>query len=96
MLEFLKAPFFDVCFSFYALMILMLSMQMTLLYIINLIEHLFCGSSFSWLLYRSQTFEKSDFNLSSSFRSSACVILNANMNAKMIVFFLEKNHVLKC
>ena len=57
MLEFLKAPFLDLHFSYYTLMIfltmlsvILLSMLMILLSILNVIRHLICGNNLNWLL----------------------------------------------
>ena len=57
MLEFLKAPFLVLHFSYYTLMIfltmlsvILLSMLMILLSILSEIKHLICGSNLNWFL----------------------------------------------
>ena len=57
MLEFLKAPFLILHFSYYALLIfltmlsvILLSMLMILLSIVSVIRHLICGNNLNWLL----------------------------------------------
>ena len=57
MLEFLKAPFLVLHFSYYTLMIFLMmlsiilqSMLMILLSILGVIRHLICGNNFNWLL----------------------------------------------
>ena len=57
MLEFLKAPFLVLHFSYYTLMtflimlsVMLLSMLMILLSILSVIRHLVCGSKWNWLL----------------------------------------------
>ena len=57
MLEFLKAPFLVLHFSYYTLMtflmmlsVILLSMLMVLLSIISVIRHLICGNNMNWLL----------------------------------------------
>ena len=57
MLESLKAPFFVLHFSCYAvitfltmLSVILLYMLMILLFILNVIRHLICGNNLNWLL----------------------------------------------
>ena len=57
MLEFLKAPFLVLHFSYYTLMtflmmlsVILLSMLMILLFILSVTRHLICGSNLNWLL----------------------------------------------
>ena len=57
MLEFLKAPFLVLHFSYYTLMtflmmlpVIFLSMLMILLSILRVIRHLICGNNLNWLL----------------------------------------------
>ena len=57
MLEFLKAPFLVLYFSYYTLMtfltmlsVIVLSMLMILPTILSLIRHLICGNNLNWLL----------------------------------------------
>ena len=57
MLELLKAPFWVLHLSYYALMtflmmlyVILLSMLMTLLCILSVIRHLICGNNSDWLL----------------------------------------------
>ena len=57
MLEFFKAPFLVLHFSYYTLMtflmmlfVILLSMLMILLSIISVIRHLICGDNLNWLL----------------------------------------------
>ena len=57
MLEFLKAPFLVLHFSYYALMtfltilsVILLSMLMILLSKLSVIRHLICGNNLNWLL----------------------------------------------
>ena len=64
MLEFLKAPFLVLHFSFYELMtfqtmlfVILLSMQMMLLSILTMVRHLICGNNLNWLLNLSLIYE---------------------------------------
>ena len=64
MLEFLKAPFLVLHFSYYTLMtflmmlsVILLSMLMILLSIISVIRHLFCGNNLNWLLNLNLIYE---------------------------------------
>ena len=64
MLEFLKAPFFVLHFSYYTLMtfltmlpVILLSMLMILLSILSVIRHLICGSNLNWLLKLNLIYE---------------------------------------
>ena len=64
MLEFLKAPFLFLHFSYYTLMIfltmlsvILLSMRMTLLSILSMIRHLICGNNLNWLLNLNLIYE---------------------------------------
>ena len=57
MLEFLKAPFLVLHFSYYTLMtflamvsVILLSMLMILLFILSVARHLICGNNLNWLL----------------------------------------------
>ena len=57
MLEFLKAPFLVLHFSYYTLMtflmmlsVILLSMLMILLSILSVIRYLICGNNLNWLL----------------------------------------------
>ena len=57
MLEFLKAPFLVLHFSYYTLMtflmmlsVILLSMLMILLSTLNVIKNLICGNNYNWLL----------------------------------------------
>ena len=57
MLEFLKAPFLVLHFSYYTLMtflttfsVILLSMLMILLSILSVMRHLICGNNLNWLL----------------------------------------------
>ena len=57
MLEFLKAPFFALQFSYHTLVtfliflsVILLSMLIILLTILSVIRHLICGSNYNWLL----------------------------------------------
>ena len=57
MLEFLKAPFLVLHFSYYTLMtflmmlsVILLSMLMIRLYILSVIRHKICGNTLNWLL----------------------------------------------
>ena len=57
LLEFLKAPFVVLYFSYYTLMtllmmlsVILLSMLMILLSILSVIRHLICGNNLNWLL----------------------------------------------
>ena len=56
-LEFLKAPFLVLHFSYYTLMtflmmlsVILLSMLMILLFILSVTRHLICGNNLNWLL----------------------------------------------
>ena len=64
MLEFLKALFLVLCFSFYTLMtflmmlsVILLSMLMILLSVVSVIRHLICGSKLNWLLSLNLIYE---------------------------------------
>ena len=64
MLEFLKAPFLVLHFSYYTLMtfltmlsVTLLSMPMILLSILIVIRHLICGINLSWPLNLNQIYE---------------------------------------
>ena len=64
MLEFLKAPFLVLDFSYYTLMTLLtmvsvifLSMLMILLSILSVIMHLICGNNLNWLLNLNLIYE---------------------------------------
>ena len=64
MLEFFKAPFFVLHFSYYTLMtflmmlsVILLSMLMIRLSIISVIRHLICGSNLNWLLNLNLIYE---------------------------------------
>ena len=64
MLEFLKAPFLVLHFSYYKLMtfltmlsIVLLSMLMILLSILSMIRHLISGNNLNWLLNLNLTYE---------------------------------------
>ena len=63
LLEFLKAPFFDLHLSYYILMILMMlfvispSILMILLSILTVIRHLISGNNLNWLLNLNLTYE---------------------------------------
>ena len=64
MLEFLKAPFLVLHFSYYTLMIslkmlpvILLSMLMILLSILSVIGHLICGNNLKWLLNLNLIYE---------------------------------------
>ena len=68
MLEFLKAPFLVLQFSYYTLMtflmmlsVILLSMLMLLLSILNVIKHLICGSNMNWLLNLNLIYETLDW-----------------------------------
>ena len=68
MLEFLKAPFLVLHFSYYTLMIfltmlsvMLLSMLMTLLSILSVIGHLICGNNLTWLLNLNLIYETLDW-----------------------------------
>ena len=64
MLEFLKAPFLVLNFSYYTLMIfltmlsvILLSMLMILLSILSVIRYLICGNNLNWLLNLNLMYE---------------------------------------
>ena len=64
MLEFLKAPFLVLHFSYYTLMtfltmlfVILLSMLMTLLSILSVIKHLICVNDLNWLLNLNLIYE---------------------------------------
>ena len=64
MLEFLKAPYLALHFSYYTLMnflmmlsAILLSMLMILLSILNVIRHLICGNNSNWLLNLNLIYE---------------------------------------
>ena len=64
MLEFLKAPFLVLHFSYYKLMtflkmlsVILLSMLMILLSILSVIRHLICGNNLNWLLNLNLIYE---------------------------------------
>ena len=64
MLEFLKAPFLVLHFSYYTLMtflmmlsVILLSMLMILLSILSVIGHLICGNNLNWLLNLNLIYE---------------------------------------
>ena len=63
LLEFLKAPFFDLHLSYYILMILMMlfvispSILMILLSILTVIRHLISGNNLNWLLNLNLTYK---------------------------------------
>ena len=64
MLKFLKAPFLVLHFSYYTLMnflmmlsVILLSMLMTLLFILSVIRHLICGNNLNWLLNLNLIYE---------------------------------------
>ena len=64
MLEFLKAPFLVLHFSYYTLMtylvmlsVILLSMLMILLSILSVIRHLICGNNLNWLLNLNLIYE---------------------------------------
>ena len=65
MLEFLKAPFLVLHFSYYTLMtflmmlsVILLSMLMILLSILSVISHLICDNNLNWLLNLNLMYEK--------------------------------------
>ena len=65
MLEFLKAPFLVLHFSYYTLLtflatlsVILLSMLMILLSILSVIRHLICGSNLNWFLNLNLIYEK--------------------------------------
>ena len=64
MLEFLKAPFLVLQFSYYTLItflmmlsVILLSMLMILLSVVSVIRHLICGNNWNWLLNVNLTYE---------------------------------------
>ena len=64
MLEFLKAPFLVLHFSYYTLMtflmilsVILLSMLIILLSIISVISHLICGNNLNWVLNLNLIYE---------------------------------------
>ena len=64
MLEFLKAPFLVLHFSYYTLMtfqsmlaVIFLSMLMILIFILSVTRHLICGNSLNWLLNLNLIYE---------------------------------------
>ena len=64
MLEFLKAPFLVLHFSYYTLMtfltmvsVILLSMLMILLFILSVARHLICGKNLNWLLNLNLIYE---------------------------------------
>ena len=64
MLEFLKAPFLGLHFSYYTLMTILMmlsvilpSMLIILLSILTLIRHLICGNNFNWVLNLNLIYE---------------------------------------
>ena len=64
MLEFLKAPFLVLHFSYYTLMtflvilpVILLSMLMILFSILSVIRHLICGNNLTWLLNLNLIYE---------------------------------------
>ena len=63
MLEFLKAPFLVLHFSYYTLMtflmlsVILLSMLMILISILSVIRHLICGNNLNWLLKLNLIYE---------------------------------------
>ena len=68
MLEFLKAPFLVLHFSYYTLMtflmmlsVILLSMLMILLSILGVIRHLICGNNLNWLLNLNLIYETLDW-----------------------------------
>ena len=64
MLEFLKAPFLGLHFSYYTLMTILMmlsvilpSMLIILLSILTVIRHLICGNNFNWVLNLNLIYE---------------------------------------
>ena len=64
MLEFLKAPFVVLHFSYYILMtflmmlsVIMLSVLMTLLFTLSVTRHLICGNNLNWFLNLNLIYE---------------------------------------
>ena len=67
MLEFLKAPFLVLHFSYYTLMtflmmlsVILLSMLMILLFILSVTRHLICDNNLNWLLNLNLIYETLD------------------------------------
>ena len=94
MLEFLKAPFLALHFSYYTLMtfltmfcVILLSMQMILLYILSVIKHLIGGNSLSWLLNLNLIYE----TLWTGVRSGLLISMlgRLNRNFKKIMFLAQ-------
>ena len=68
MLEFLKAPYLILHFSYYTLMtflmmlsVILLSMLMILLSVLSVIRHLICGNNLNWLLNLNLIYETLDW-----------------------------------
>ena len=68
MLEFLKAPFLVLHFSYYTLItflmmlsLILLAMLMILLLILSVIRHLICGNNQNWLLNLNQIYKTLDW-----------------------------------
>ena len=68
MLEFLKAPFLVLHFSYYTLMtflimlfLILLSMLIILFSILNMIRHLICGNNLNWLLNLNLIYDTVDW-----------------------------------
>ena len=67
MLEFLKAPFLVLQFSYHTLVtflmilsVILLSMLMILLSILSVTRHLICGSNYNWLLNMNLVYKTLD------------------------------------
>ena len=83
MMEFLKAPYLVLHFSYYTLMtflmmlsVILLSMMMILLSIISVIRHLICGNNLNWLLNLNLIYE----TLWTGARSGLLISMLAKLN----------------
>ena len=96
MLEFVKAPFLILYFSYYTLMtfltmlfLILLSMLMTLLSILSVIRHLICSNNLNWLLNLSLICETLWTEIRGSFLMSlleklSCFLLSWSHNNSSI------------
>ena len=109
MLEFLKAPFLVLHFSYYTLMIflmmlsvILLSMLMILLSILIVIRYLICGNNLNWLLNLNLIYETLDWassglliSMLSWFHLTGRITMVLLM-WKWMGLFLKKNHLSRC
>ena len=91
MLEFLKAPFVVLHFSYYILMtflmmlsVIMLSVLMTLLFTLSVTRHLICGNNLNWFLNLNQIYER----LWSGVRSSLLILMLGKLTCLITVVLL--------